>query len=244
MYGWKRLVWPYPEWWTIAISGAAWVAILAQPAVAARHVAHDHSHHAITHELPALSSSAFSWVLMVAAMMFPMVLESVRSIAARSLWRRRQRAILEFLVGYVALWTLFGIVATAAFSALQARFALELTYTAALGLGIAVVWQLMPAKRRAILACHRTLPIAPTGWRADRDCLRSGWMVGVSCMVSCWALMLACVLSGHSIPVMFCAMAIGWTERHRPRPNQRLLCSGLVLLAVVQLMMPYVQRLV
>ena len=240
MYGWKRFVWPYPEWWTIAVSGAAWVAILAQPVIASTHVAHDHSHHAMTQELPALGSAAFSWVLMVVAMMFPMVLEPIRNIAARSLWRRRQRAIFEFLAGYVALWTLFGIVATAAFAAFQAQFAIEPAYAAVLGLGLAVVWQLMPAKRRALIRCHRTSPIAPTGWRADRDCLRSGWNVGVSCMLSCWALMLACVLSGHSIPVMMCAMVIGWTERHRRRPNQRVLCSGLVLLAVVQLVMVYV----
>ena len=243
--GWKRLTWPHPEWWTIAISVVAWLAILAQPLIATRQATHDHSHHhTMSHGLPALSSVAFAWMLMVVAMMFPMILESIRILAARSLWKRRHRAILGFLTGYLALWTLFGIAATFAISALQAQVQLESTHAAALGLGVAIVWQLMPAKRRAILGCHRLRPIVATGWRADRDCLRTGWMIGVSCLVSCWALMLACILSGHSLPVMFFAMAVSWTERHRARPNQRLLCSGLVLLAMAQLMLPYVHRLI
>ena len=244
MYGWRRLTWPHPEWWTITVSVAAWLTILAQSAISAGPAAHDHSHHAVTRALPPLSSVAVSWMLMVVAMMFPMVLESVRIIAARSLWKRRHRAILEFLAGYLALWTLVGVAASLVISALQTQVQLEPAHAAVFGLGVAVCWQLMPAKRRAIIACHRTQPIAPTGWRADRDCFHSGWRVGISCMISCWALMLACTLSGHSIPVMFCATAIGWTERHKARPNQRLLCSGLLLLAVAQLMMPYVQRLV
>ncbi len=242
LYRWKRLTWPHPEWWTIVASAVAWLTILAQPSFAARQVGHDHSADGITQGLPALGGNAFSWLLMVVAMMFPMVLESIRIVAARSLWRRRHRAILEFLAGYLALWMLFGGVASIVFALIQKQFQLEPAHAAAFGLGIAVCWQLMPVRRRAVLACHRTIPIAATGWRADRDCLRSGWMIGVSCMASCWALMFACTLAGHSIPVMLGAMAIGWTERHKARPNQRLFCSGLLLLAVAQLMMPYLHR--
>lgn len=239
--GLTRLSWPHPEWWAIAMSVVAWLTILAQPVFAASQMSHGHSDHTMLNALPANGSVAsttrvFSWALMIMAMMFPMVLDSIRTIAARSLWRRRHRAIVEFLAGYLALWMLFGIAVSGVISLLQVQ--VQSTLIAALGFGVAVLWQVMPAKRRALLACHRTLPIAPTGWRADRDCLRSGWVVGTSCVISCWALMLACMLSDHSIPAMLGATAIAWTERNRARPNQRLLCSVLVLLAVAHMIVP------
>jgi predicted metal-binding membrane protein len=222
---WRRLAWRHPEWWTIALSAGAWLTI-----VGARH-----------------GSLIVSSVLMIVAMMFPMVLSSVRTVAARSLWRRRHRAILQFLVGYMAPWVLFSLAASLVIAVLQAQ--LETTtlgfhsaQVTAFGFGAAVLWQLTPLKRRALFGCHRTIPIAPNGWRADRDCFRSGWIVGRSCVASCWVLMLACMLSEHSLPAMLCATVIGLIERTQFRPNQRLLCSALLLLAVVYVTMPFLSH--
>ncbi len=53
-----------------------------------------------------------AWMLMVVAMMFPLVIGSVRTVAARSLWRRRHRAIAGFLTGYAGAWFLVGLVAS------------------------------------------------------------------------------------------------------------------------------------
>lgn len=225
---WRRLAWEHPEWWTIALSAAAWLTIMGQWLSASTH---DHSRHSAQHGSVVLSS-----VLMIVAMMFPMVTSSVRTVAARNLWRRRHRAILQFLAGYTAPWLLFTLVVGIAITGLRSSQA------AAFAFGAAVVWQLTPAKRRAMFACHRTIPIAATGWRADRDCFRSGWMIGISCVASCWVLMLACMLSEHSLPAMLCATGIGIIERGQFRPNQRLLCSAMLLLAVVYVTMPYLSQ--
>jgi predicted metal-binding membrane protein len=187
----------------------------------------------------AWTADVFWWLVMIMAMMFPMVLTPVRNTAARSLWRRRHRAIGGFLLGYLGPWMVFGIAAAAIMSGLRTQTWLQPAAAAGLGFGLAVLWQTTSMKRRALLACHRTLPIAPNGWRADRDCLRYGWMTGISCLVSCWALMLACVLAGHSIPAMLCATAIGWTERNTARPNQRLLCAIIALFALTYVIQPY-----
>jgi predicted metal-binding membrane protein len=207
-------------------------------------MSHDHMHHAMAvgvrpDRQAAWTAEAFWWFVMVVAMMFPMVLGPVRITAARSLWSRRHRAISGFLMGYLGPWMVFGIAASVAVSGLGTQTRAEPLAAAALGFGAAVLWQITPIKRRAVLACHRTLPIAPSGWRADRDCLRYGWMVGSSCLVSCWALMLACVLAGHSIPAMICATAVGWTERSVARPNQRLLCAAIAGLALTYAIVPY-----
>lgn len=229
---WRRLVWQHPEWWTIALSAAAWGTIMGQWFFAS-----PHSGHAARNGSLVLSS-----VLMIVAMMFPMVLSSVRTVAARSLWRRRHRAILQFLAGYMAPWMLFSLSVLAVLQVQVLEIGLQSPQTAAFGFGAAVLWQLTPIKRRALFACHRTIPIAATGWRADRDCFRSGWVIGISCVASCWVLMLACMLSGHSLPAMLCATVIGLIERMQFRPNQRLLCSAMLLLAVVYVTIPFLSH--
>lgn len=245
---WRRLAWKHPEWWTIALSAAAWVTIVGQWLLASPHDHAGHGGHAprdgsliVSSVLMLIASS----VLMIVAMMFPMVVSSVRTMAARSLWRRRHRAILQFLCGYMAPWVLFSLVISLVFAVLRAQvteIGLASSQAAAFGFGAAVLWQLTPFKRRALFACHRTIPIAANGWRADRDCFHSGWIIGNSCVASCWVLMLACMLSEHSLPAMLCATVIGMIERAQFRPNQRLLCSAMLLLAVVYVTMPYLSQ--
>ena len=242
---WRRLSWPHPEWWSLALCAAAWVAILwgGGPLSAGPHASHGHAHQAgvgaaSTGGHAGWGAGTFWWLVMIVAMMFPMLLDPIRTTAERSLWRRRHRAIGGFLIGYLAPWMMFGVVASAAASLLQMYSGLQ--PAAAAGFGAALLWQVTPLKRRAVLACHRTLPIAPAGWRADRDCLRYGWVVGSSCLVSCWALMLACLLAGHNLQVMIGATAVGWTERSMARPNQRLLCAVIAVLALVYAGVSYV----
>ena len=157
------------------------------------------------------------WMVMASAMMLPFALDSVRMTAARSLWRRRHRAIAGFLAGYLASWLVVGLLA--------ARLRMEAWTHAeaapALGFIVAALWLLTPAHRRALVACHRTQPLAPVGWRADHDCLRFGGTIGVACIQSCWPLMLACAFAGHSLIALAGGMAVGAMERWPFRTRTR-----------------------
>jgi len=226
----RRISWPRPEWWSLGLCFAAWLLILWKTVPGS--ASHGHLHHAATGPGPEpFLTQTFWWFVMVVAMMFPLLPAHIRNTAARSLWARRHRAIGAFLAGYVAPWMLFG---TAAVGIL---FALELsrTVTGLIGFSAAFIWQVMPARRRTVLACHRTRPIAPVGLRADYDCVRYGWMVGNNCVLSCWALMLACLLFGHSIVAMIGLTAIGLIERSTPRPKQLLAISVIGGLGLLQL---------
>ena len=192
----KRAAWLYPEWWTAGLSLGAWAMMLTQ---------HRHHHHA-----GAWIDGARQWLLMVAAMMFPLVLGSVRTAAERSLWERRHRAIAGFLLGYLGTWCLVG----AAVLWVPAAIGVDAGAGAAIGFGLAVLWQFTPAKRRSLKACHRSMPLAPYGWQADVACVRFGWSIGRTCVVSCWALMLACALAGHNAAAMVAATAWGAGERY------------------------------
>jgi predicted metal-binding membrane protein len=206
-----RLAWRHPEWWALALSAGAWVLLLR---------GHAHAH--------AYGDLLQGWMVMSVAMMLPMVAEPMRLAAERSFWHRRHRAIAGFLAGYLGCWALIGVFVSFVHVPLSSQ-----NWGAAIAFAVAGAWQLTRWKRRALNGCHRSMPLAPRGWRADRDCIRFGAMIGTRCIVSCWALMLACFFSGHAIVATLLVTGVGFVERYtRRRPDQRLL-SGVLFAASV-----------
>lgn len=180
----RRLMWRHPEWWSVALSVAAWIALLSAP------------QHSASHQSTAIN--LVFWLLMVMAMMFPLVIPQVRQAAFHSLWSRRYRAIGVFLTGYMAPWLGFGAVVIL----IQGELAIARRASTIVAILIAAVWQASACKRRALNRCHQVLPLAPRGWRANWDCLRFGWRIGTACVCACWALMLVCAVSDHSVLTM------------------------------------------
>jgi predicted metal-binding membrane protein len=166
---------------------------------------------------------------MILAMMLPLVLGSIRFTAVRSFWRRRHRAIAGFITGFLGIWVVAGAIALAGVFLLES--AVESRSVAAAGFVLAAVWQHAPARRRALVACHATMPLAPQGRRADLDCLRYGWTIGQRCLVACWALMLGFVLAGHDLALMAGVSAIALVERYSRRPQLRATSLALLALA-------------
>lgn len=209
----QRFFWLHPEWWSIAISGLAWVMMLRE---ASRHFGHAGHRTSFPAEMS-------GWMLMTLAMMLPLVLHSVRMTARASLWSRRHRAIAGFLTGFVAIWMPLGLV-VATFRYASGAY---MQWATALAFGVAVLWQRTSWHQRALMYCHWKEPLAPRGWRADLDCVRYGAIIGAICMWSCWPLMLACGLSGHSPVAMAGGMLIGVAERwyYRPRARRMMLIT-------------------
>jgi len=191
----RDMTWRHPEWWSIALSVAAWLVLFSNPW---HHLSHD-----------TIGASLLLWLLMIVAMMFPLVIAQVRDTAFRSLWRRRHRAIGCFLTGYLFSWVLFG----AAVLAIRAMWAAAPSTAAVVAVAIAAAWQLSPWKRRALRRCHRVMPLGPIGWRANVSCARFGWGIGGSCIGACGALMTACALMEHSMLAMGVVTALTMRER-------------------------------
>jgi predicted metal-binding membrane protein len=229
---WRRIAWHYPQWWTIGISVSAWAALFALP----RHGVHsgNDAHRAFSAAAPGIGADAIAWMLMVAAMMFPLILGPIEVTAARSLWKRRHRAIAGFLIGYATCWLIPGVAAALLLAQVRPHGMLPSPTAAAAALVIAGLWQGTAIRGRAVRACHRTMPLAPVGWRADRDCLRYGWTTARSCIVSCGPMMIACALGGHGAFTAAAAGSIGLVERHAVRPDQRSLGLALGALAAAQ----------
>jgi hypothetical protein len=230
----RRWAWGHPEWWSVSLSAGVWVAILIWP----HHgMAHLHAH--VTESLSLGSLGAIwcaemrQWSLMVVAMMVPLVLFPVRITAVRSLWRRRHRAIAGFLAGYLALWLFLGAAFSIPICLLRSAGWYSNRWMAAFGFFLAAAWQFSSWKRIGLNSCHRTMPIAPRGWQADRDCVHYGWSIGCGCVLSCWALMSACLFAGHGILAMVCLTAVGLAERYQAKPSQMVICCGLSVFGLV-----------
>jgi predicted metal-binding membrane protein len=222
----RHFFWSHPQWWAVGISVVAWVLLIQHGLTPAVHELHR----------GAFAQEVWNWMLMVAAMMLPLVIDRVQTTAGRSLWKRRHRAIAGFLSGYFLPWLLLGLVIAGLrqVSWTQGYVAPAVSFIAA------VLWQRSRLHRRALAECHRSQPLAPAGWRADLDCLRFGGKTGAACVSSCWPLMVGCAFTGHSLIAMAGGMAVGVLERrsHRPAPLSSLLAAGAlaacyVLLAVL-----------
>jgi predicted metal-binding membrane protein len=170
---------------------------------------------------------------MVVAMMGPSALAGVRHTAENSLRWRRGRAMAEFSLAYLAVWTAVGLVAlrTLAWLPVEAGVA-----ALAVTLAAAAAWQLTPWKRRWLRDCHRAVPLPPTGWAAERGAVRFGVRNGLACVGSCWCLMLVMLVAPGAHLVWTVALTgVITTERWLARPRQatRRIAGGLAVAAVV-----------
>jgi len=215
-----------PQWWALLLSACAWITL---PAIA--HPAHEMSSMSgsehVSHALTPRWSDAFNWIAMTTAMMLPLTASSVQTVAIRSLWNRRHRAIAFFLLAYVTCWVIAGLFLNAAFRA-TLHTAVSTIVLLPITLGIAAVWELTSLKELALRRCHRTEPLAPVGWRADWSCIRFGFRQGSACIVSCWALMLVPLAIQHSLASMAGVELIALTGRCRADRKPHMIAAGLL----------------
>jgi predicted metal-binding membrane protein len=211
-----------PEWPVTAGVGAIWISLVTMQWSGS---------HAL-HALPPIAG----WMLMSAAMMVPTVLPALRHLAFNSLRVRRRRAMLVFLAAYLLAWMVFGVAALAADRALRSAGAATTPLLVACLL-LAAAWQLTPIKRRAIIGCRRSVPLPPTGWKADEACARFAiWQAG-HCMVVCWPVMLMMAVLGHQVTAMI-ALTLWLVAEDQARWRRHLLmpAAGAFSAAAIVLM--------
>jgi predicted metal-binding membrane protein len=214
-FGWRN-----PEWWVVMVAAVAWLFMAG--------VSHTHaSHGGITAGTDHVQHT-LGVVAMVIAMMVPLTITNVRHVAQSSLWRRRNRAIAVFLVGYLAVWLVVQTIIVETWGLLAPLVG----WGTAGGIAMvaAALWEIAPIKRRRLRRCHRTVPLAPRGWRADADCAHYGVSTGFSCVTMCWALMVAAAAFSHSLLVMSVLFGVQVSGRYQRRPSPVL--AALAVLGV------------
>jgi predicted metal-binding membrane protein len=156
-----------------------------------------------------------TWVVMMAAMMFPSIAPMVLMYVGLQRGRRAKGmsapvgATACFVAGYIALWGLAGFVGYAVLKLGRefdgGFFAWDHAgrWAAAAVLLLAAVYEFTPLKQACLRRCRGPLGFLITEWRDGRaGALRMGIVHGAWCLGCCWALMAALFALG--------AMSLFW----------------------------------
>jgi predicted metal-binding membrane protein len=156
--------------------------------------------------------------LMAVAMMLPPAMPAIGYVAVNSFYWRRRRAVLEFVVVFLGVWVTYNLVVL---GALGSTGAASSPLAPAAALALAALWQLTPAKQRALQACHRTRRLPPKGWRATAGVADFGLRNAAACLLSCWAMMLTTAFVAlPSLAWMAVLTGVITTERLSRRPRR------------------------
>jgi predicted metal-binding membrane protein len=209
----RELLLRRPELGASVVVVAAWVAVLALAAAG--------GHRHVSGGLP-------YWMLVTVAMIGPAALAGIRHTGLNSLRWRRRRAMVEFAAAYLALWIAFGALALAVAARVLVLVPRPVAF--AIVLAGAAAWQLCPLKRRWLRDCHRSVPLPPRGWVAEKAALRFGLRNGAACLGSCWCLMLVMVVaSGLVWTVLLAGFVTAEKLLQQPRRATRF---GAAVLAI------------
>jgi predicted metal-binding membrane protein len=156
-----------------------------------------------------------SWVVMMAAMMFPSIAPMVVMYARIQAGKRATGrgaplgATAIFVGGYVLIWSLAGLVGYAVLSVGHEHWPRVLgwdeagRYVAGGVIVAAAIYQLTPLKNACLSKCRNPVAFLFTAWRPGRiGGLRMGIAHGGWCVGCCWALMAALIALG--------AMSVVW----------------------------------
>ncbi len=188
-----------------------------------------------------------SWVVMMAAMMFPSIAPMVLTFAFVQR-RRRDRGAIDravsswvFVAGYLLTWTAFGLVAYGLYLGVRSLSIGELSwhrggpYLAGGVLIAAAIYQLTPVKDACLSRCRAPLDFVLTHWHeGPSGALRMGVVHGAWCVGCCWGLMAALFALGVMSLVWMVAIAgLIALEKLLPRKElaNRIVATTLVALA-------------
>jgi predicted metal-binding membrane protein len=182
------------------------------------------------------------WAVMMTGMMLPSASPTLLLYGAAV--RRRSGAaaaplIYALAAGYLFVWALFSVLATALQRALAARLLvspmMEVT-SPALGAGLLLVagaYQLTPWKGACLSTCRSPLGFLMRRWRPGAlGAFRMGAEHGLYCLGCCWALMLLLFAGGvMNLTVIAALTAFVAFEKLAPLGGMSARASGVLLVA-------------
>ncbi len=182
------------------------------------------------------------WATMMAAMMLPSILPMILGFAFLSRQRCAQRLPYArtsvFVLGYLAVWSAFSLLATLAqWGLLELRLVSPMMVSATPRLAggclvIAGVFQLTPLKRKCLSKCGSPLGFLLTEWREGNV---GAWIMGLRhgayCVGCCWALMALLFVFGVMNVLWIAALSIYvMLEKMVPQARWLAFAQGAALL--------------
>jgi predicted metal-binding membrane protein len=193
---------------------------------------------------------ALSWTLMIMAMMLPTTLSLFNALERIVVGRPDRLRVLSLLyVGYVAVWSAFGLVAHGLHALLLSgveRVPAMIGYSWLIGaatLACAGAFQFSTLKYRCLEKCRMPLSFVISHWRGrapERQAFELGVRHGLFCVGCCWALMsLMFVVGAGSLgwmlvlaSVMAIEKNVAWGQRLSAPLGVALLVWAALLVAI------------
>jgi len=180
------------------------------------------------------------WAVMMVAMMVPSAAPMIETYAriARGRSARPGYCVGLFAAGYLAIWTGFSVVATAAQIALQRAGVVSgaLTATPVVSAALLIVaglYQVTPLKDVCLSRCRSPLGFLMTEWReGPAGACVMGLRHGAMCVGCCWMLMLLLFVFGVMNLIWVAALSV-FVLLEKSLPAGRLVAraSGFAMLA-------------
>ncbi len=139
------------------------------------------------------SNTFMMWMAMVLAMMLPIAAPALTT--ARSAARGPRMMLAPLVIGYLAAWTGFALIATAlqgglaALRYLHSAMAPMTDELAAMTMLAAAVYQFTPWKSACLDRCRHPAMLFPSSVATVTNAGMTGVRLGLDCLGCCWALM-------------------------------------------------------
>ncbi len=225
--------------WLIA---GAWTLALATHLTGVAHALHHDKLIEGGTALPAaLGLFVVAWQVHVAAMMLPSSLPMIRLFNRASEQQPRADAVrIAFLGGYIAVWTVFGILAFVGDIGIHRAvdawpwLSDHDWYIAGITLVIAGAFQFSDLKEKCLDECRHPAAYLMRHYRRGvSEAFSMGWGHGMFCLGCCWALMLVMFGAGIANLVWMAPLALVMLIEKAGRGGQRLVAPvGIALLAL------------
>ena len=222
----------------VALTVVAWLALWVwESSPAVPYLRHDGGGGPVPLEVALFTGG---WILMIVAMMLPSSVPLVVTFGALVGRRRRPWVLVALLlVGYLLVWSAFGLVAWLADRGIHLAVD-SLPWLAdrpqliiASTLLAAGLWQFSPLRDRCLDACRSPLGFVLNRWRGTserREALTMGIAHGAFCVGCCWSLMLVMFGVGlGSLSAMFVLGGVTAIEKNLPWGRRLTRPVGVVL---------------
>jgi predicted metal-binding membrane protein len=158
------------------------------------------------------------WAVMMVAMMVPTAAPMTllyAAVARKAVAPHPIASTSVFVAGYIAMWTIFSLVATVAQHALdQAALLSPMMVSTSAGFGAALliaagIYQLTPLKNACLTNCRAPAHFLSRYWRnGNLGAFRMGLRLGAYCVGCCWILMGLLFVGGVMNLLWIAAIAI------------------------------------
>jgi predicted metal-binding membrane protein len=177
------------------------------------------------------------WIIMVVAMMFLLLNEPIKHVAFSIRRKNRDIGILGFLIGYIILWTVTGLLYLLIPPLLNEAVRSQIPFVNGLikasGFLLASILIWLPDRPIKMVKCAQTIPISIHGLKMFSDCICYGLKMGAACLNMCWAPMIALMLAHHTLSLMYIVTIILVFERYFLSHTNKLLGYVWGILALI-----------